>query len=356
MTREEIQNEACEKFIIKKKGILAIAPRVGKTFTGIKILNKLFDYSPTILICYPDNKIRTSWENDFIKWGYDKTENITFCNYASIDKYSDKLFDIVFLDEIHDTSEYQRTHIEELVKNNDIICGLSGSISTDTEQELKGLGLSVIYKYTTDQAVKDNIVSDYQIRVFLVDLDNKVKTPNKKGKLLTEKQKYDNYTYVINQMKQDGRNFMHLALTRNRLALSSLGKINYLKTIIATSRDRFVVFCGLTEVADSLGIPSYHTKSPNDQNFKDFIDGKIDHLALVNIGKAGITFPNLDRVIISNFSYNKEESLQVVNRCMNLDYDGKLAFIDLICLNEPAEIKKVKESLSMLDPKKIKYV
>ena len=74
------------------------------------------------------------------------------------------------------------------------------------------------------------------------------------------------------------------------------------------------------------------------------------------MGKVGVTYPDLDCVILLNFTYNKEESSQILNRAIKLDYHGKVADLHVICLNEPPELKKVEESLSMLDKSKIKYV
>jgi hypothetical protein len=56
-----------------------------------------------------------------------------------------------------------------------------------------------------------------------------------------------------------------------------------------------------------------------------------------------------------NFTYNAEETSQILNRAIKLDYKSKIADLHIVCLNEPPELKKIKESLSMLDETKIKY-
>jgi hypothetical protein len=70
----------------------------------------------------------------------------------------------------------------------------------------------------------------------------------------------------------------------------------------------------------------------------------------------GVTYKDLDSVILLNFTYNAEESSRILNRAIKLDYNGKVADLHILCLNEPPELKKIKESLSMLDQSKIKYV
>ena len=74
------------------------------------------------------------------------------------------------------------------------------------------------------------------------------------------------------------------------------------------------------------------------------------------MGKMGVSFTDLESVVLMSYSYNQEESSQILNRAIKLDYKGKIADLHIICLNEPNEKKKVKETLSMLDNKKIKYV
>ncbi len=361
MTQDELQDLTIQKVVdffyngANKKGYLDLAMRSGKTKIAIMAMEILLYPDSKILISYPDNKLKHTWMGEFEKWspGMPSNLKITYTNFSSLKKYTEEFFDVVIVDEFHSLSEAEANYVRE------IICGwnlfLSGTVSKETKD--KWPDFKEIAKYTTLDGISDGILSDYIISVHLVALDNIIKSPNKKGKLLTEKQKYDNYSYVITQMQRDGRNAMHLALARNRLSLSSIGKMAYLRNLLITLEGkRIVVFTGLTEVADAIGIPSYHNKSEDDSVYKDFLDKKINQLALAAMGKVGVTYPDLDSVILLNFTYNKEESSQILNRAIKLDYKDKVADLHVICLNEPAELKKVKESLSMLDNSKIKYV
>lgn len=309
-----------------------------------------------VLLAYPDNKIKDSWIKECEKWGYDDI-NITYTNFSSLHKYSEQVFTFFIIDEFHAASPLEKDYCQQIMTNSKETraLALSGTISQDTKDEW---GLKEIAKYTTLEGIADGILSDYKVTVHIVALDNKVKTPNKKGKMLTEKQQYDNYSFVIQKMQQQYRNFMFLALARNRLSLKSIGKTSYLKRLLEQKMQekRVVIFTGLAEVADSLDIASFHSKSKSDKGFQDFMKEKVNWLALAAMGKMGVTYPNLDAVILLNFTYNAEESSQILNRAIKLDYAGKIADLHIICLNEPAEIKKVKESLSMLDKNKITYV
>lgn len=353
--QEEVINKALLFFKNDKKGYLNLSPRFGKIKTTFGILEKLYNYDCTILIAYPDNKIKDEWIKQGIEWKYDNP-NIIYVNFRSLHLYQDKVFDFFVIDEFHKASENQREicHIIMTNDENTYTLGLSGTVTIRTKNEW---GIKQIAKYSTDRGVEDGILADYQITVHLTDLDKTVKTPNSKGKMLTEKQKYDNYSFVINKFKEEGRDTKHLALSRNRLSTSSIGKRKKtLQLLDKLKNKRTLVFCGLTEPADALGIPSYHNKSQNDQNFKDFQEGNINHLALANIGAIGVTYYKLESVILSNFVANAESTAQSLSRALKLDFVDKIADLHIICLREKPELDKLKKSLSLFDKNKIKYI
>jgi hypothetical protein len=355
--QDELQKEFVDKgerlFRLHDRGYYNLAMRFGKCKTTINLLERLFQYDCTILIAYPDNKLKQTWMDECKLWGYDNP-NITFVNFSSLGKYEDASFDFFIIDEFHSASDNENAICHFIMDNSNYTLGLSGTISEETKAKWD---LEEIACYTTDQGIQDGILADYKITVHMVELDNTVKTPDKKGKLKTEKQRYDGYTWVIENLKRQGANFMHLALSRNRLSLSSLGKMNHVKRLLEKLSDkRVLVFTGQTAAADNLGIPSYHSKSKDESAYLGFQNKQHNHLALAAMGKVGVTYRDLDSVILLNFTYNAEESSQILNRAIKLDYQGKVADLHIICLNEPAEIKKIKESLSMLDQTKIKFI
>lgn len=351
--QEELINKTVKYFKKEKQGILNLAMRAGKCRITLEWLKKDFP-NVVALIAYPDNKIKQSWQDEMTKWGY--FNNVIFVNFSSLKNY--KLFiPIVFIiDEFHDASPNERDLCHQIMTNSKETKTLllSGTVSKDT---LSDWGVKEIAKYTTEEAIKDNVVADYQITVHMVELDNIVKTPNRRGKMLTEKQKYAALSWVITDKQDKGEPTMMLSLTRNRLSLSSIGKMEYVRNLLKTLEGkRTIIFTGLTAVADEIGIPSYHNKSTSNGNFLAFQAGEIDQLALAAMGKVGVTYPNLDSVILMNFTHNAEESSQILNRAIKLDYKEKIADLHVICLNESPERNKIKGSLSMLDKTKIKYV
>lgn len=356
--RDKRQAEFAKQWIDKGKfGILNLCPRFGKIRTTINILKKNRKIV-TVLIAYPDNKIKDSWIADFEAMGYDNP-NITYTTHLSIKKYTDYQFDLVVIDEIHLLSEAQIETCKILLESNKQVLGLTGTLSRFTESTLRDeLGLKVIASYPIETAIKEGVIVDYEIIVRMVPLDNKVKQ-DYKGKLKTEKAQFDAYTWVINQKEGQGQNTMFLRLGRMRIIQNSLAKLECTKRILENFKhERILVFCGVTKIADSLGIPSYHSKSGEKQMFTDFASGEGNHMAVVKIGNTGVTYKPLNKVIINYFDSNGENLAQKINRCMAMEYDNpdKKAKIYIISSNEDVELKWLKRALEFFDKSKIKYV
>jgi hypothetical protein len=355
--RDKRQQEFADQWINAGKfGILNLCPRFGKIRTTINILKKLKPKS--ILIAYPDNKIKDSWMADFEEMGY-VNDNITYTTHLSLHKHKEDSFDFVVIDEIHLLSEAQIEAARELIENNENVLGLTGTLSRWTEETLESeLDLRVIAHYPISLAIEEGVIVDYEIIVKLVPLDDKTKQ-NFKGKLRTEKKQFDAITWAINQSEREGRNTMFLRLARMRIIQNSIAKLEYTKRILQQYKDeRILVFCGVTKIADSLGIPSYHSKKGEKDMFDKFAAGEgLNHMAVVKIGNTGVTYKPLNKVVINYFDSNAENLAQKINRCMAMEYNNpdKKANIYIICTTEDAEKKWLKKALEFFDNSKIKF-
>ena len=362
--RDDRQREFAQKWINNGKfGILNLCPRFGKIYTTINILEEIKPKS--VLIAYPDNKIKQSWKDDFAKRGYDDS-NVTYTTHLSIKKHLEDSFDLIVLDEIHLLSEAQieatRELIEKHMEFNHIgghVLGLTGTLSKWTEETLaQELDLMVVAHYPIEQAIEEGVIVDYEITVIKVPLDNLIKN-NYKGKQRTEKQQFDAYGYVIESLERGGKSTMFLRLARMRIIQNSIAKLRRTKMILNEHKnERILVFCGVTKIADQLGIPSYHSKKEEKRIFDDFVNGKGKHLAVVKIGNTGVTYKPLNRVIINYFDSNGENLAQKINRCMAMEYDNpeKKAKIYIISSDESVELKWLNKALEFFDKNKIKYI
>lgn len=356
--RDQRQKELADVWMNSGKyGIIYAAPRFGKIYTTINILEQL--KPKTILIAYPDNKIKASWKADFEKRGWND-EDVTYTTHLSLKKYTEEQFDLIIIDEIHLLSEAQIEAARELISDrNPVVLGLTGTLSSLTEKTLyEELQLPVVAKYSIEQAVNEGVVTDYEITVVRVPLDDK-RINDYKGKKKTEKKQFDSYGWVIDSLERQGKSTMFLRLARMRIIQNSIAKMEKTRELLKKHKDeRVLVFCGVTKIADTLGIPSYHSKATEKKIFEDFVSGEGKHLAVVKIGNTGVTYKPLNRVIINYFDSNGENLAQKINRCMAMEYNNpdKKAQIYIVCSTEDVEARWLSKALEFFDKTKIKYI
>jgi superfamily II DNA or RNA helicase len=356
--RDQRQKELADKWINSGKyGIIYACPRFGKIYTTINILEEL--KPKTILIAYPDNKIKASWQADFEKRGY-ISGFITYTTHLSLKKYTEEQFDLVIIDEIHLLSEAQLEAAEEICDRHDQVLGLTGTLSSDTQKTLyEELNMPVVASYSIEQAVAEGVITDYEITVVRVPLDDK-RVNDYKGKKRTEKKQFDSYAWVIDSLQRQGKPTMFLRLARMRIIQNSIAKLEKTRELLKKHKnERVLVFCGVTKIADEIGIPSYHSKTSEADVFNSFVSGEGNpHLAVVKIGNTGVTYKALNRVIINYFDSNGENLAQKINRCMAMEYDNpdKKAHIYIVSSNEDVEDKWLNKALEFFDKTKIKYI
>lgn len=354
--RDIRQKEFAEKWIDDGKfSVVNACPRFGKIRMSILILRELKPDS--ILIAYPDEKIRDSWKSDFEELNFND-ENVTYTTHLSIKKYIDKSYDIVIIDEIHLLSSEQMHACGKLFKLNNVVLGLTGTLSKWTKIDLKRkLNLDVSVNYPIELGIKEGIISDYNITIIKVPLDDKVMIEFKR-KVRTEKAQFKALTYIIDKLEEEGKDSMFLRLARYTILKNSIAKLNKTKELLSLYKnERILVFCGSIKSANRLGIPTHHSKNDNSKTFREFSEGKGNHLAVIQIGNSGITYKPLSKVIINSFSSNSEELTQKILRCMAFEYDNinKVSQIHIITTDEEVELKKLKTALEFFEKDKIQY-
>jgi superfamily II DNA or RNA helicase len=356
-TRDIRQQELAEQWITSGQyGIINAAPRMGKIRTTIIILQK--QRYKKVLIAYPDLKIRDSWKADFATMEYDDSD-VTYTTHLSLKKHVDEQYDLIIIDECHLISMAQMEAIKLLKINHRKILGLTGTLSSWTKKELlEELHLPVVATYSIDQAISEGVISDYDITVIKVPLDGTIKQLYKR-QWKTEKAQFDMLSRVINKLQYEGKDTMFMRLARMRIIQNSEAKrqatINYL---LAHSKERILIFCGVISIADNLGVPSYHSKSSEKQIFEDFANGIGNHLAVVKIGNTGVTYKPLNQIVINYFDSNSENLVQKIMRCMSFEYDNpdKKAYIYIVISDESIELQWLQKALIELDKSKIRYL
>lgn len=351
--REELQ-----WFVAKEKYyngcIWYLSPRFGK----IKATFNLCNYKnwKNILVVAPRTEIFESWKNDKKLFGFNS--NLTFCTFNRCKKPIEEKYDLVVIDEIHEASDAELKGISEVIKTNKSL-GLTGTMTFKTKNNIQNkTGMFVSYHYSINQAVKDGILSDYEINVHIVKLDNiKQNVKTSKG-FVTEHRRYNQLNWLKNKLKEENKSTFFLDLKIIALLQSSEAKkqktIEFLKKY---QNERILVFCGLTEIADSLGIPSYHSKNKDKDSFKSFCEGEGKHMATIKLAQSGITIKPINRGLINYISGNPEDSAQKICRFIGIEYNNpnKKAIIDIVISNTEFEKERIKTALMFFDQDKIKY-
>lgn len=312
-----------------------------------------------ILIAYPSIAIKNSWIDEFKKCDYDY-ENVTFTTYKSLYKHVDEEYDLAIFDEIHSLSRNQMDVVSNMSDTCMHTLGLTGTLNEYTERDLmRYTGFRVLGTYSIEEAVRDGVISDYEIRVVEVplDKDNGRKVYSKYGKPIvhTEASKYISYTKVIDKMREENQDDFFMQIKRMHLLRDSISKEKATKKLVdyhMDRGDRLLVFCPTTKMADNLGIASYHSKSTEKDMLEKFSNGDIDYMASCKMLTAGVTMLPLKVGIINSVDSNSENFGQKIARFLNLEYEDK-AIIYIVTSTTETEKRWVKRALEFLDPTKV---
>lgn len=357
--RNEIQKIASDHIVENKfKGILFVAPRVGKCKIIIDALNcKTKELS--VLVVAPRKEIFKGWKIDIKKWKLRKDVHIDYVWSNSLKKI-DKKYDLIIADEIHD---YNMKVLHELLRHKKMgtrILGATGTLDPDTKFTIKQiLDIDVFYSYSINEAIKDKIVSDYEIRCIECNLDEKdkyiVSGSEEFQFLQTEREAYSYWDrkYANALARQAYSQMRFPMMKRKEIIYNSRTKVN-LTQLIIDKVDRCLIFTGYQKIADSLGEAAYHSKS--DKTVLDkLINGDINKVAVVSMVSMGVTVANLKTVIFNQLKSGENTAIQQSMRAMNIENDKK-AIIYVVYLKNTRDEEWMKSAIKGFDQNKIKYL
>tara|TARA_R110002096_G_scaffold126982_4_gene274387 strand:- start:2545 stop:3603 length:1059 start_codon:yes stop_codon:yes gene_type:complete len=349
--REKVQQQALDSIkLYNYEGIVDVAPRVGKSKIAIDAMKTL---KKKVLITAPFNSILDSWQAEFQKWGLEDKPDII--NQRSLEKINLKDYDLIISDEIHTLSERQ---LGVLAGNK--VLGFSGSIGSRTKLKLSDtLGINPIYTYSIDQAIKDGIISDYEINIIPCKLDNSIKYVPAGNKVTQFKvTEYNNYVYLTSMFEKfkqlgQGNAKFSFASKRANLIYKSNTKIQACKRLLK-SLSRALIFTARTEVADLLGDKAYHSKI-KENNLEHFINGDIDKLAVCEMSSMGITIPDLKVGVFHQMRSSEESAIQKVLRMCNWE-DGETAQIYIFMYKDTQDEQWVSKAIEPFSKDRINFL
>lgn len=354
--REIRQEEAVQAYLNSDgKSIINACPRFGKIKVAIDIMRYI--NITHILILAPRTDIFQGWKDDLKKFNFPVIAE--YCTFKSIKNLkSPAPWQLVIIDEPHELSLNQQNFLKPIVGMFPTL-GLTGTMTQKTRTELyDSLNLDVCYKYGIEQGVREGILADYQLIIHKVCLDDREYSFSTKKSKYTEKGWFDLQRFLQNDTDNPLSKYM-FTLKMINILQNSKAKMDKTKELIDLYKDeRLLVFCGVTEVADRLNIPVYHSKNKEKSLLDSFCKGLGMHLATIKMMQAGITVYPINKGIINYMSGNPEDSAQKICRFLGFEYDNpdKKAEIHIVCSEEKFETSRLKTGLLFFEENKIKFV
>jgi superfamily II DNA or RNA helicase len=358
MTEQSKVQEIIKDKLIKEKfrGIMLAAVRVGKTRIILETIKKHSKGKDiTIFLAYPNIDIKKSWEDEMDKINYHP--NIIYSTFISLEKFKDIKADYCVFDEAHLLPEENIVPIMGyIVRKNKYSLLASGTYSDSTLENLKDFsGMDLIIDYPLEKAIEAGIINDFTIKVHKYMLN--ASKPIEFGK--TKKWFSTDYKECARLSKKiifsSGEQKMFASLNRMRFINSCDSLTTAVNNWINQNKDkRFLLFTGDENVGKKYDIPMFNSKSKNDDVLKDFQNGTINQLCLIKKGSAGITYPNLQHVLITAINSNGENLEQMLGRSLLQDTEN--AEIHIFVSTEDFQNKWLNSSLESINKSKIKYI
>ena len=355
--KDEIQRLIKDKLLLHNlKGIVLSSVRSGKTRILLEAIKEHSEkLNPKVLVLYPNKDIKSSWEKECTIINY--YPDISYCTFISIEKVQNLIFDYVILDECHLLAEETQLKIASFINKRHKHCIFaSGTYSEITLQNLIfNTGLDLIVNYTTEDAIKDEIVCDFKVYIHQYNLDSA--TIKEFGKVKkwksTELKECNRLTHKVNTTSGKEK-FFH-ALNRMRFINSCESLVNCVNDWIKINKnERFILFTGDEKVGKLYNLPMYNSKSKDDSILKQFQNEEINQLCLIKKGKAGITYPNLKIVLLTAIDSNSENIEQAIGRSLLNDTDK--AEIHIFISFEQFQLKWLTSALENIPKDKIQYI
>jgi superfamily II DNA or RNA helicase len=358
--RERIQKEALDAVLSTRRAGLHVSMGVGKTYIGLQYIDKL---GGKVLVVAPKLTIFESWKNDAQKFGLSYLlNNITFTTYISLRKHDPKDYNIVVLDEAHNTKS---SHDEFLGNFRGRILGLTGTPPKYTYGEkgqMMELYYPIKYSYGVDEAVDEEILNDYRIFIHKLPLSTVNDIQAGKGSKTFYTSESKNYNWLQTQIRSaagEKQLFMKRIFLLNAIKQfkTKLHFVDFISKNVPLE-EKCLLFANTTEQANTICEYSHHSKNPrveNEENLAKFASGEITRLSAVEQLSEGVTVPNLKHIVIMHSYGNEKKASQKIGRALRLNKE-EVASVHVLCFKDTIDESWVAKSLEDFDISKIKWI
>lgn len=358
MTREQITKDCLAAIDSSKCLLTLLSTGVGKTKITIDCINKICDkvyneekdYTRVLIVV--DKRVQiNNWKAEFDKWGGIKTDNVTFCCYASLHKFSNTYWDVVVLDECHHVGSETRLEALLSLHIEQNLLGLSATVSRDLRKWFKSHFQTKIVSCTTQDAIESDILPDPVIYLMPLVLDSVHPTEefelnakdesipvhaqykdiwvykrNRKHALIkcTKRQYLNELDNLVEFYKRKamGGNIvlknMWLRACSERLTYLANAKNKEIKTILSKLKNyRTITFCASIAQSEEVGKNCIHSKNKLAQEvLNTFNDSKIKHITACHMINEGINLTNCKYGIFANINASETIQIQRVGRAL----------------------------------------
>jgi len=354
-----VQTDALQRWIDSgKRGTLAIATGAGKSRIPIEYLKTIWRPDMKVLLSTPKTDLRDrNWKEEFSKWNAEHIwPHIVSECYQTIYKWKNTHWDLVIMDEAHlGISKQYGLFLEN--NSFDQIIGLS---ATPPVSETLDRFAPVIFTYTLDEAIEDEIVNPFNLTIVNHKLgtEKTIKAGNKKNSFYQSEEK--RYLYLSNQLKaaynkpKRGKYdpVMIAALHRANFLYSLPSKIEPAKKILSSLKGRTLVFTERTDILDKItpyGVHSNKSDEANEKILSSYMKGEIDTLGSVGKLKEGVNLPGLSNLLVVSYSSSDRDMIQKLGRVLRKDSEEVGDVYIFVTKNTQEEIwySKMTEGLNL---------
>lgn len=359
--KSQLQKEVVNSLSPGESGRFILAPRVGKTKLIIDLI-KRDKIKGKILWVTPTTKLATEdIPAEFVKWRA-KTylkQLFTTTWKGLVNMQGD--YALIVFDEEQFMTEGNSVPLFNGKLTGKVIVSMTGTESKSKEKKelYKKLKLDVAYRISINKAVDIGLLSNYEIKVVMVEMDENKNIEVKYKDKVTKKEK----SFMTSELKQyeylsrklDRKKTKFDVMLRRRLIGNSPSKVGAAKYIVNSLEGRKLIFAMDTKQAEELCDYVYHGKS-DDKDLKKFINGEINKIAMVNKGGTGYTYTAIDYLVMTQIdSDNNGLTSQKIARTLLEQGDYK-ACIWILCLKDTRDVTWLNSTLQNFDKDKVTYI